>query len=90
MTPKSFDLATCKAFIGDERVRHVEGKARADADADAYAPPPHTFQTPAGKAHEDMEDVVYLYAFKKRADRLARMAEKPAQVTAQPQPQGIQ
>ena len=81
MTPQSFDIATCTAFIGDERVRYVEGKARTDAEAGTYAPPPHTFQTPMGKAHEDMEDVVYLHAFKKRTDRLARMTDKPIQIT---------
>ena len=85
MTPKSFDLATCKEFIGDERIRYVEGKARTDAEAGIYAPPPHTFQTPAGMTHEDMEDVVYLYAFKKRADRLARMTGDHIKTSTNPQ-----
>ena len=78
MTPHSFDLATCKEFLGDTRVRAIEGKARADAEVGthAYAPPPKATD---GKGMElvrdSMEAIVYLGAFKKRLDRIARKAE---------------
>ncbi|MCY1166648.1 hypothetical protein D9M73_65960 [compost metagenome] len=74
MTPKSFDLVTCKAMIGDDRLRIVEGKARADADAGIFAPLPHSFQTYWGKVHEDMEDIVYGATHQKRLERLARQS----------------
>lgn len=81
MTPQAFDLATCKAVIGDERLRIVEAKARADADTGVFAPPPHSFQTYWGKAHEDMEDVVYGAAHKKRLERLERQSQRAQAAT---------
>ncbi len=77
MTPQSFDLNTCKEFIGDARVRVIEGKARADAEhgTQAYSPPAKTSQDYLGQVREDMESVVYFNAFKKRTERMARMAE---------------
>jgi hypothetical protein len=32
MTPKSFDIDTCKEVVGDGRMRVIEAKARQDAD----------------------------------------------------------
>lgn len=77
MTPQSFDLNTCKEFIGDARVRVIEGKARADTEhgTQAYVPPEKTAQDYLGQVREDVEDVVYFNAFKKRTERMARMAE---------------
>lgn len=77
MTPCSFDLITCKEFTGDARVRVIEAKARSDAErgTDAYSPPAKTAQDYLGQVREDMESVVYFNAFKKRTERMARMAE---------------
>lgn len=76
MTPKSFDLTTCKEVIGDERLRIVEAKARADAENGIFAPIPHSFTTHWGKVREDMEDIVYGAAHKKRIKRLERQATR--------------
>ncbi len=76
MTPHSFDLTTAKEFVGDARVRVIEGKARADAElgTHAYAPPDKNAHDYLGQVREDMESTVYLHAFKKRLDRIARKA----------------
>ena len=78
MTPRSFDTATCKEFLGDARVRVIESKARADAEhgQQAYAPPEKTAKGYIGQVSEDMEAIVYAAAFRKRTERMARMAEK--------------
>lgn len=76
MTPNSFDLENCKEMIGDERLRQVEAKARADAETGIYAPFPHVFVTYMGKVKEDMEDIVYAAAYKKRLERLERQSER--------------
>ena len=77
MTPRSFDIETCKQYIGDARVRVIEAKARADAEqgTHAYAPPEKTADDYLGQVREDMESVVYFNAFRKRTERISRMAE---------------
>lgn len=39
MTPLSFDHATSKACVGDERTRAIEAKARNDADKGVFELP---------------------------------------------------
>lgn len=85
MTPKSFDIATAKEYVGDARMREIETKARTDADANAYAPPHGlraVFASYASEVAGQMKDIVYLHAYKKRKDRIERMAagaNEPAQ-----------
>lgn len=81
MTPNSFDIDTAKEYVGDSRMRGIEAKARADADADAYSPPHGLraeFATYAAGLTASMDDLVYHNAFKKRKDRIQRIAEQSA------------
>jgi hypothetical protein len=75
MTPKSFDIDTCKEVIGDERMRVIEAKARQDADNGIM----EKFQ-PAEAYWEQvksiMEYVIYTTAHKKRMERVARIKER--------------
>lgn len=77
MTPKSFDVATAKDWVGDTRMRVIETKARADADKDRYEPPNKlgaTFSSYAAGVAAQMDDNVYFNAFKKRKERIQRLA----------------
>ena len=75
VTPKSFDIDTCKEVVGDERMRVIEATARHDADNGIL----QKFQ-PAemywDKVKSIMEYVIYTTAHKKRMERVARMKEK--------------
>ena len=75
MTPKSFDIDTCKEVVGDERMRVIEAEARQDADNDIT----EKFQPAEGyweKVKSIMEYVIYTTAHKKRMERVARMKER--------------
>ena len=75
MTPKSFDIDTCKEVVGDERMRVIEAKARQDADNGIT----EKFQPAEGyweKVKSIMEYVIYTTAHKKRMERVARMKER--------------
>jgi hypothetical protein len=76
MTPKSFDIDTCKEVIGDERMRIIEAKARQDADSGIL----EKFQPTKGSYWADvksiMEYVIYTNAHKKRMERVARIKER--------------
>ena len=75
MTPKSFDIDTCKEVIGDERMRAIEAKARQDADngiLEKFQPAEAYWD----KVRSIMEYVIYTTAHKKRIERVARMKER--------------
>ena len=75
MTPKSFDIDTCKEVIGDERMRIIEAKARQDADngiMEKFQPAEAHWE----KVKSIMEHVIYTTAHKKRMERVARMKER--------------
>jgi hypothetical protein len=76
MTPKSFDIDTCKEVVGDERMRIIEAKARQDADNGIL----EKFQPTKGSYWVDvtsiMEYVIYTTAHKKRMERVARIKER--------------
>ena len=76
MTPKSFDIDTCKEVVGDDRMRVIEAKARRDADNGIL----EKFQPLKGSYWIDvksiMEYVIYTTAHKKRMERVARMKER--------------
>jgi hypothetical protein len=76
VTPKSFDIDTCKEVVGDERMRVIEGTARHDADNGIM----QKFQPLKGSYWIDvksiMEHVIYTTAHKKRMERVARMKER--------------
>jgi len=77
MTPKSFDIATAKEYVGDARMRGIETKARADADRKEYAPPhglKAVFGSYASEVAAQMDDTVYFNAYSKRLARVERMA----------------
>jgi len=75
VTPKSFDIDTCKEVVGDERMRVIEAKARQDADSGVM----EKFQLAEAywdKVKSIMEYVIYTTAHKKRMERVARMKER--------------
>ena len=78
MTPKSFDEATAKEWVGDFRMRKIETKAREDAEKNHYDPPNRgaTFSSYMAQVDAQMVDNVYFNAFKKRRDRIQRMEER--------------
>lgn len=78
MTPKSFDIDTCKEFIGDAGTRTIEAKARKDAEAGVYEPPAEGTGSHMSKVRSEMEYRIYVYAHHKRLERLARMATSEA------------
>lgn len=80
MTPGSFDIDTAREFVGDDRMRSIESKARLDADADAdqYSPPQPQGKTYWDGVQDEMDRRVYLFAHHKRKDRIQRMAERAA------------
>ena len=79
MTPKSFDIDTCKEVVGDARMRVIEAKARQDADngfTEKFLIDKYHQETYWGKVELVMEHVVYTATHKKRMERIARMKEK--------------
>jgi len=75
VTPKSFDIDTCKEVVGDAKMRVIEAKARQDADngiMEKFQPA----KTYWDMVRSVMEYVVYTTAHKKRMERVARMKEK--------------
>jgi hypothetical protein len=76
MTPRSFDIDTCKEVVGDARMRVIEAKARQDADngvMDAPAMPKGTYWD---GVYSYMEYVVYTTAHHKRLERIQRIKER--------------
>jgi hypothetical protein len=78
MTPKSFDIDTCKEVVGDSRMRVIEAKARQDADNGVVdkLTSVKTEGTYWDQAYSYMEYIVYITAHHKRMERIARMKEK--------------
>ena len=76
MTPKSFDIDTCKEVIGDARMRVIEAKARHDADNQIIDVPPTPQGTYWEKVNSCMEFIVYIAALNKRLERVKRMKER--------------
>ena len=76
---KGFDTDACKSAVGDERMRLIEAKARTDADASTFNPPNRATQcmTYWSQIVATMEGMVYCSAFKKRTERVSRMAQRP-------------
>jgi len=78
MTPKSFDIDTCKEVVGDGRMRVIEAKARQDADNGVVdkLTSVKTEGTYWDQVYSYMEYIVYITAHHKRMERIARMKEK--------------
>ena len=76
MTPKSFDIDTCKEVVGDARTRTIEAKARQDAESGVMDKPARAEGTYWDVIRSDMEYVVYITAHHKRLERIQRMKEK--------------
>ena len=76
MTPRSFDIDTCKEVVGDARMRVIEAKARQDADNGVMDAPAMAKGTYWDGAYSYMEYVVYVTAHDKRLARIQRMKEK--------------
>ena len=76
MTPKSFDIDTCKEVVGDARMRTIEAKARQDADNGVIDAPKERKGTYWDGVDSYMEYVVYVTAHHKRLERIQRMKEK--------------
>jgi hypothetical protein len=76
MKPQSFDPATSREMVGDDRARVIERLAREHADIgeDAYAPPRGTAapSSPWAAYQEEFEAVVYREQFGRRLARNAR------------------
>jgi hypothetical protein len=83
MTPKSFDIDTCKEVVGDARMRTIEAKARQDADNGILQKfqPSETYWE---KVESIMEHVIYTTAHKKRIERIQRMKERKDDDTKMP------
>jgi len=76
MTPRSFDIDTCKEVVGDARMRVIEAKARQDADNGVMDAPAMAKGTFWDRAYSYMEYVVYVTAYEKRLARIQRMKER--------------
>ena len=76
MTPKSFDIDTCKEVVGDARMRTIEAKARQDADSGIMDAPADVEGTYWDRVRLDMEYIVYTTAHNKRMERVARIKER--------------
>ena len=76
MTPKSFDIDTCKEVVGDARMRVIEAKARHDADNGIMDKPARADGTYWDKVYSYMEYIVYITAHRKRLERIQRMKER--------------
>lgn len=77
MTPKSFDIDTCKEVVGDTRMRTIEAKARHDADNGITdAPPAKVDGTYWEGVDSYMEYIIYVTAHHKRLERIQRMKGK--------------
>lgn len=74
MTPGSFDIATAREFLGTEKTRWAEDKARKDADASLLRTPPQPFTGASytGALCNEMLRRVYMEAYEKRQARLQR------------------
>ena len=76
MTPKSFDIDTCKEIVGDARMRVLEAEARQDADAGTRKGFIQKGENYWARVLLIMEYVVYTTAYDKRLERIRRMKEK--------------
>jgi hypothetical protein len=76
MTPKSFDIDTCKEVVGDTRMRAIETKARQDADNGVMDKPARAEGSYWDGIRSDMEYIVYVTAHHKRMERATRMKER--------------
>lgn len=74
MIPGSFDQVTAKTWVGDDRMREIEGKARADAEigVEGFEPPDWETETYAGAVALEMHRTVYFNAFNARIERNKR------------------
>ena len=76
MTPRSFDIDTCKEVVGDARMRTIEAKARQDADNGAMDAPAIAKRTYWDVVESIMEITIYVAAYEKRVARIQRMKER--------------
>lgn len=76
MTPRSFDIDTCKEVVGDARMRTIEAKARQDADNGAMDAPAISKRTYWDVVESIMEITIYIAAYEKRVARIQRMKER--------------
>lgn len=76
MTPRSFDIDTCKEIVGDARMRVIEAKARQDADNGVMDEPAQAEGSYWDVVRSDMEAIVYTTAHEKRLARIQRMKER--------------
>lgn len=74
MTPRSFDPTTSRAMLPDAVARHIEAKARADADRgeSAFDPPKADTVSYWSSCQLEFERAVYHEQFRKRLARIER------------------
>jgi hypothetical protein len=71
--PGSFDPVTAREYLGDSLSRHIEAKARTDADGGVFDRPDLMTSTYADRVYLNMMIVVYAEQYRKRRARLERM-----------------
>ena len=72
MTPLSFDAATARAYVGDERARVIEAKAKADADGWERDSPPPDESSYLEWVRSEMERAVYIARWDQRTEKNIR------------------
>jgi len=84
MTPRSFDIDTCKEIIGDAGTRVIEANAREDAESCKFnlinIPDQVSYWE---KIRLQMQRVIYATAHLKRLERIKRMKQRELEVWAQ-------
>lgn len=76
MMPLAFTLENAVEIVPDEQRRALGERARADASAGTFRPPTGVPCTYWGMVVLEHECIVYVDAYRKRTERLARIANK--------------
>ena len=84
MTPRSFDIDTCKEIIGDAGTRVIEANAREDAESCKF----NLINIPNQvsyweKIRLQMQQIIYATAHSKRLERIKRMRQRELEVLVQ-------
>jgi len=84
MTPRSFDIDTCKEIIGDAGTRVIEANAREDAESCKFnlinIPDQVSYWE---KIRLQMQQIIYATAHSKRLERIKRMRQRELEVLVQ-------
>ena len=84
MTPRSFDIDTCKEIIGDAQTRVIEANAREDAESYKFnkvnIPDQVSYWE---KIRLQMQQIIYATAHSKRLERIKRMRQREMEVLVQ-------